>query len=204
MTPYTTTELLAIVEAEQRACVQGKRLSLRASQPTGNPAIDYFLDNSGIQSYQAFQDFKGAIQAYQREHQVSGVVWQTIALGDQHLTYPVVDDRLWALPADLQLLRDHRDHVVNFWRSGVRQWNLDLYQAHPRGKGYQPITQDDIRTIVQRSEWATLVLWSGQTLLEVILQLGWGQPCLATQSNATPQGGGNQIHAVLPGSQPLG
>ena len=72
---------------------------------TGNPVIDRFLKSEGVQKFTAYQNFKAAVHEYQREHQVSGIVWREIAVKGNTLRYPAVDDELIALPVDLITLK---------------------------------------------------------------------------------------------------
>ncbi len=76
---YTTQELIQILAAERQACLKGKRLKLEIPV-SGNPVIDQFLITDGLQQFTAYQDFKTAIHDYQRENQVSGIIWREVTV----------------------------------------------------------------------------------------------------------------------------
>jgi len=56
------------------------------------------------------------------------------------------------------------------------------------------------KTVLER----TLLKWENPNFLELILQLGWGQPQEATYKRGRPLAGSEFIHAVNPGCYPIG
>jgi hypothetical protein len=199
---YTTEDLIKILADERKACISGNRLNLKAS-PTGfSPVLDMFLKTDGIQKFTAYNDFRATIHQYQREHQVSGIVWQTLTIHNKILRFPKVDEQLVALPADLELLRTAKPAILEFW------WEvsagMDLYLSLNAGKIYQPIGNVDVDRIVQRTEWASLCKQGKNIDLEIILQLGWGKPEEACYRRGFPASGSEYIHAVHPGQCPIG
>lgn len=58
--------------------------------------------------------------------------------------------------------------------------------------------------IAQRTEWASLCLFTNSQFLEIILQLGWGKPEEASYKRGFPASGSEYIHAVNPGNRPIG
>ncbi|MGI0484568.1 hypothetical protein ACN4EK_03965 [Pantanalinema rosaneae CENA516] len=198
---YSTEELIQILADERRACMSGQRLNLAVSPSGISPFIDQFLQPEGIQKFAAYSDFRATIHQYQRTHQVSGIVWQTIAIHGQPLRYPKVDDQLIALPDDLATLKAAKLEILAFWQRVSA--GMDLYLSLKAGKFYQPIAAVDVDRIAQRTEWASLCQQGKSTSLEIILQLGWGQPEAATYRRGFPDSGSESIHAVYPGQQPL-
>jgi hypothetical protein len=199
---YTTQDLIKILAEERRACINGQRLNL-AAVPCGiNPLIDQFLQPEGIQKFTAYDNFRTTIHRYQREHQVSGIVWQQVTLRNQTLRFPKIDDQLISLWSDLKLLRSAKEPVLVFWRSVIQ--DLDLYLSLQGGKCHQAVTIADVERIVQRSEWATLSHHGKAEGLEIILQLGWGRPEEALYRRGFPESGSESIHAVYPGRHPVG
>jgi hypothetical protein len=198
---YRTEELIQILANERQACMRGKRLSLHAS-PTGfNPLLDKFLRPEGIQKFTAYNDFRATIHDYQREHQVSGIVWQQIQIRGETLRFPKVDDQLIAIPADVEILRSAKDAIVHFWRKVIT--GLDLYLSVNHGKDHQQITLTDVNWICQKTEWANLWKHENSNFLEIILQLGWGKPEEAVYKRGFPDSGSEYIHAVNPGMRPI-
>jgi len=199
---YTTEELIKILEEERHACLRGKRLNLSTIAPTGNQVIDYFMKKSeGVQKFVAYQDFQAAIHEYQREYQVSGIIWHEMTLNGETLRFPMVDDNLIALPDDLTIMKKWKISILDFWHKITEK--MDLYLSLNQAKIYQPVTQEEVDAIAQRTEWANLLKWEREDFLEILLQLGWGQPQEAPYKQGWPSSGSEYIHAVKPGKKPI-
>ncbi|MBF2025145.1 MAG: hypothetical protein IGS48_00045 [Oscillatoriales cyanobacterium C42_A2020_001] len=198
---YSTDDLIKILAAERRACMNGQRLNLAVS-PSGSPFLDKFLRSEGLQKFTAYSDFRAAVHRYQRENYVSGIVWQTLMVRGRYIRFPKVDDQLIALPDDLELLKTAREQLFAFWWEVTAE--MDLYLSLNGGKFYQPVTSVYVDRIMQRTEWASLSQQGSSTNLEMILQLGWGKPEEASYRRGFPESGSEHIHAVNPGNQPLG
>jgi len=198
---YSTKELIEILAAERQACLQGHRLKLAAGNSTGNPVIDRFLKSDGVQKFTAYQDFKAAVHQYQEEYQVSGIVWQQMTLNGYTLDYPTVNDQLIALPIDLKILIAAKAAILEFWEQVTI--GMDLYLSINSGKDYRQIQPQDVEGIVQRTEWAAIWKWEKSDFLEILLQLGWGQPQSACYKRGWPQSGSEYIHGVKPGKKPI-
>lgn len=198
---YSTAELIKILEEERQACLQGRRLNLTAAPSTGNPVIDGFLTSDGVQKFTAYQNFKAAVHEYQREHQVSGVVWREITVKGYTLRYPAVDDQLIALPIDLVTLKSAKASMLEFWQQVTE--GMDLYLSVNSGKDFRSIEPTDLEAIDRRTEWASLWKWEKLDFLEILLQLGWGQPEEAYYKRGWPTSGSEYIHAVRPGQRPI-
>ncbi|MCC5651478.1 hypothetical protein LC609_16905 [Nostoc sp. XA013] len=198
---YTAQELIKILADERQACLKGKRLKLEIPV-SGNPVIDQFLITDGLQQFTAYQDFKTAIHNYQRENQVSGIIWREVTVKGKNLNYPEVDSELIALTSDLEILKAAKNSIVEFWYEV--SMGMDLYLSFNNSKQYQRIVTSDVERIVQRTEWAGLCKWENSSFLEMILQLGWGKPEEASYKRGRPQSGSEYIHAVNPGNRPIG
>jgi hypothetical protein len=198
---YTTQELIQILAAERQACLKGKRLKLEITF-SGNPVIDQFISTDGLQQFTAYQDFKTAIHDYQRENQVSGIIWREVTVKGKNLHYPEVDTELIALISDLEILKAAKNSLVEFWYEVTM--GMDLYLSFNNSKQHQQIVTSDVERIVQRTEWASLCKWENSSFLEMILQLGWGKPEEAYYKRGRPRSGSEYIHAVNPGNRPIG
>jgi hypothetical protein len=198
---YTTEDLIQILRSERQACLEGKRFKL-AVTVSGNPLIDQFIKTDGLQKFTAYQDFKAAIHEYQREHQVSGIVWREITIRGKTLQYPEVDAQLIALPNDIEILKAAKNSIIEFWRSVSS--GLDFYLSINNSKEYRQITISDVDRMTQRTEWASLWKWENPNFLEIVLQLGWGKPEEASYRRGFPASGSEYIHAVNPGNLPIG
>jgi hypothetical protein len=181
---YSTEELIKILADERRACMNGERLNLAASA-SGSP----------------YRDFKAAVHRYQRQHQISGIVWRQITMKGQTLRYPAVDDQLVALSSDLELLKAAKVSILAFWYSVTQ--DMDLYLSINSGKDYRQIEPDEVEAIAQRTEWTSLSVHGNSTFLEIILQLGWGKPEEASYKRGWPTSGSEYIHGVNPGKRPI-
>lgn len=197
---YSTQELIKILADERRACMSGQRFNLAASV-SGNPLIDRFVKPDGIQKFRAYQDFKAAVHSYQRQHQISGIVWQQLKISGETLHYPAVDDQLVALPSDLEILRSAKASILEFWQNTTR--GLDLYLSVNNSKDYRQIQPPYVSAIAYRSEWVNLSGHGKADFLEIILQLGWGKPEEAFYKWGWPTSGSEYIHAVNPGKYPI-
>ncbi|HLP92291.1 MAG TPA: hypothetical protein VK184_27330 [Nostocaceae cyanobacterium] len=198
---YTTQELIKILADERQACLKGERLKLEVTV-SGNPIIDQFITTEGLQKFTAFQDFKAAIHQYQRDHQVSGIVWKEMTIKGQTLNYPEIDSHLIALETDLAIIKASKNTVLEFWHQVTQ--DMELYLSFNNGKQHQTILKIDVERIAHRSEWATLCKWENTNFLEIILQLGWGKPEEASYKRGRPHSGSEFIHAVKPGNYPIG
>lgn len=198
---YSTQELIKILTEEQRACMNGQRLNLAVTPSGINPLIDRFVRADGIQKFTAYSDFRNTVHRYQREHHVSGIVWQHITIQDKAFQYPKIDDQLVSLSDDLMILKAAKPTIVDFWREVSE--GMDFYLSMNNDKFYQLITIADIERILQRSQWATLSQQGKRENLEIILQLGWGRPEEALYRRGFPESGSEYIHAVQPGRMPL-
>lgn len=197
---YTTEELIKILADERQACLNGQRLNLTA-KASDNPVIDILLKPDGIQKFRAYQDFKAAVHCYQREHQVSGIVWRQITAKGKTLRFPEVDAQLIAVPSDIEILKAAKTSIVAFWHEVTA--GMELYLSFNNSKDHRPIAPADVSRISYRTEWASLSKWEKSAFLEIVLQLGWGKPEEASYKRGWPNSGSEYIHAVNPGHLPI-
>jgi hypothetical protein len=200
MSDYTTQELIQILANERQACLQGRRLNL-AVKASGNFVIDKYLKIEGLQKFTAYQDFKAAVHRYQRENNVSGIVWRQLTGKGKTLSYPEVDAQLIAVQSDIELLKNFKAHIIAFWDEITV--GMDIYLSLNHGKDYRQIIPVDVKRIIYRAEWASLWKSENSNFLEIILQLGWGQPQEAEYRRGWPDSGSEYIHAVNPGNRPI-
>ena len=198
---YNTDDLIQILASERQACLKGERLKLEVTV-SGNPVIDQFIRTDGLQKFTAYQEFKAAIHDYQREYQVSGIIVQEVKVKGNTLRYPEVHPQLIAIPGDLEILKEAKQSILEFWERVSPK--MDLYLSFNSGKQYQQIKQVDVDRIILRTEWATLNAFEKSDFLEIILQLGWGKPDEACYQRGFPASGSEFIHAVNPGNLPIG
>jgi hypothetical protein len=199
---YSTAELIEILAAEQRACMSGKRLHLAVNQPKTTPLIEKFIEPIGLQKFTAYSNFRQTIHRYQREHQVSGIVWQDFLVGPHSLRLPKVHEQLVALTQDLRLLRAFKPEMLAFWHRVAA--DRVMFVSVQRGLGFESIGGPALDRSIARSEWAAISAQGSADRLELILQLGWGKPEESRYRRGFPESGSEFIHAVYPGQVPLG
>lgn len=198
---YTTEELIQILRSERQACLKGDRLKLKVTV-SGNPLIDQFIRVDGLQKFTAYEDFKAAIHDYQRENQVSGIIWRQLSVKGKPFQYPEVNTQLITLVSDLEILKNAKKSILDFWNELID--GMDLYLSFNNSKQYRQIIKADVDRIVQRTEWASLCVFENSNFLEIILQLGWGKPEEAGYKRGRPHSGSEYIHAVNVGNRPIG
>jgi hypothetical protein len=198
---YTTEELIQILRSERQACLKGERLKLEVTV-SGNPLIDQFIKSDGLQKFTAYEDFKAAIHDYQKKYDVSGIIWRQVTIKSKTFEYPEVDTQLIALTSDLEIIKNAKNSVLNFWYEVTD--GMDLYLSFNNSKQYQNIIKADVERIALRTEWASLCVFENRNFLEIILQLGWGKPEEASYKRGRPHSGSEYIHAVNPGNRPIG
>jgi hypothetical protein len=118
------------------------------------------------------------------------------------LHYPEVDAQLIALNSDLEILKSVKKSMLEFWDQITAE--MDLYLSVSNGKLHEKINTLDVERIAQRTEWASFLKWENSNFLELILQMGWGQPEEAAYKRGRPHSGSEFIHAVNPGNFPIG
>jgi hypothetical protein len=197
---YTTEKLIEILHSERQACLKGQRLKLDVTV-FGIPVLYQFIRSEGLQKFTAYQDFKAAIHQYQRDNNVSGIVWRSCTVKGINFKYPEVDGQLVALPNDIEILKEAKSSIWEFWL--LVTVDMDLFLSVNHGKQHQLIQKEDCARIKERTEWAGLLVYEKSNFLEIVLQLGWGKPEEACYKRGFPASGSEYIHAVNPGQQPI-
>ncbi|BAZ16621.1 hypothetical protein NIES4071_84990 [Calothrix sp. NIES-4071] len=197
---YTTEKLIEILHSERQACLKGQRLKLDVTV-SGSPVLDQFIRSEGLQKFTAYQDFKAAIHQYQRDNNVSGIVWRRVTAKGITLKYPEVDAQLVALPDDIEILKNAKNSIWEFWQQVTD--SMDLFLSVNHGKQHQLIQKEDCARVQERTEWAGLLVYEKSNFLEIVLQLGWGKPEEACYKRGFPASGSEYIHAVNKGQHPI-
>ena len=198
---YTTQELVDILRRERVACVRGERLNLAVGY-SGHQVIDRFVNPQAIQKFTAYQDFKATIHRYQKQHQVSGILWHELTINHQTLRYPAVHENLIALQTDIEILQQAKAAVVEFWDWATQ--GMDFYLSVCHKKDYQKISPFSMVEMIKHSQWATICKWENVHFKEIILQLGLSAIELVDRPPENLHLATEDIHAVNPGSRPIG
>lgn len=184
---YTTEQLLAFLDQELRASWKGERVVLSSAERLDNPVIAKALGANQLSKVFAIQDFRAQIHEYQRQHGVSGLVWSTCHFRGQSLHVPELHPQLIAIPDDKLTLTAAKPAILQFWQAASS--DLHLWLA---GRPPQPITPDDVETLIAESEWAEL----SAARTELYLTLCWGDPKDCHYDWARPTSGCHRLIAA--------
>ncbi|MEO0457421.1 MAG: hypothetical protein AAF152_12700 [Cyanobacteria bacterium P01_A01_bin.114] len=185
---YTTEQLLDILDQELRATWRGERVLLSTDQRLENPVIARALGANKLSKVFVFQDFREQIHLYQREHNVSGIIWHQCTFRDRTVRFPEMHPQLTAIPADKAALMAAKTAVINFWRDSID--GLKLWIA---GHSPQQTTLESINQTILRAEWAEV----SATRSEMYLSLCWGNPKECYCDWAYPESGCQRIIAAV-------
>lgn len=190
---YTTEQLLEILDQELRATWKGERVLLSSTERLDNPVVAKALGAEKLSKVFAIQDFRAQIHEYQRQHQVSGLIWHTCHFKGRSIRFPELHPQLTAIPADKLALMAAKASVIQFWREAIPQLRLWMAGAPP-----QPTTPEHIDSLIATTEWAEVAA----TRSELYLSLCWGNPQECHCDWARPESGCERIIAAE--SQPSG
>ncbi|MGB0560208.1 MAG: hypothetical protein ACPGVO_00180 [Spirulinaceae cyanobacterium] len=185
--PYSTQQLIEILEKEMRASCRGQRVLLSAEERFNDPVLSLALGNDKISRVYAYREFREQIHEYQRHHNVSGLIWRTCQFEGQTVCFPELHNQLIAIAADKQALQAAKANVVAFWRqttAGLKLWLM--------GKEQQILSPELVETFIREAEWAEV----DAALTEVYLGLCWGKPEERHYQWALPESGCRRIVAT--------
>ncbi|TVQ52135.1 MAG: hypothetical protein EA366_14435 [Spirulina sp. DLM2.Bin59] len=191
---YTTAELIEILDREMRASCEGKRVLLSAeARLNADPVLALALGADKISNVYAYREFREQIHHYQREHNISGLIWRRCQFQGHPLRFPELHNQLIAIPEDLVTLRQAKGEVLAFWHlvsASLRLWLL--------GKTDQEINPGFVEELAREAEWAEVDV----TMTEVYLGLCWGKPEERHCQWAFPESGCRRIVATpgVPGA----
>jgi hypothetical protein len=185
---YTTQELIEILDQELRANWRGERVLLSSDERINNPVIAKALGTHKLSKVFAYQDFRAKIHEYQREHQVSGIVWRICHYCDRVLRLPEIHNQLIAIPGDKDVLMQAKASILEFW------WDVTQEMKFWRAGGEpQPVSAETVRTRVLQTEWVELDI----ARTELYLGLCWGNPKEYLYQWAQPESGCERIIAAM-------
>jgi hypothetical protein len=136
----------------------------------------------------AVQDFRDQIHQYQREHNVSGLVWHTCNFGGRSHRSPELHPQLIPIPSDKAILMAAKGDVIEFWRSSIA--GLRLWRS---GTPPLPLELTTVERWIAEAEWAEI----DGTRSELYLCLCWGNPKVCHYDWAKPESGCERIIAAI-------
>lgn len=184
---YTTEELLEFLDQELRAAWRGERIVLSSTQRL-NPVVAKAIGSEKLSKVFAVQDFRAQIHQYQRDHDVSGLVWHTCRFRGRTLQVPELHPQLTAIPADKAALVAAKPAVIDFWRASIAGHRLWQSGAPP-----QPLDRMQVEDWITAAEWAEV----DATRTELYLGLCWGNPKECHYDWAKPASGCQRIVAAI-------
>ena len=185
---YTTEELIEILDQELRANWQGKRVLFSSSERLNNPVLAKAIGTEKLSKIFAYRDFRAQIHEYQRQHQVSGLVWRTYHFNGCQVECPELHNQLIAIPEDKETLIRIKPQILEFWQKATK--NLFLWQER---KPPREIDRETVHQWVTEAEW--LEVETTQT--ELILNLCWGDPKECHYQWANPDSGRDRVIATF-------
>jgi hypothetical protein len=185
---YTTQQLIQILDRELRANWKGERILLSSAERINNPVIAKALDLQKVSKVFAYQDFRDQIHEYQRQHQVSGIIWRECTFGGKSVRFPEPHSQLISVLGDKEILMAAKVRVLDFWRERTQAMNFWL-AAHR----HRRIMAESVEEFTQEAEWAEID--AAQT--ELYLGLCWGNPQEYQYQWAKPKSGCHRIIAAI-------
>ncbi len=184
---YTTQELIDILEAELKANWQGQRLLISSRLRIDNPVIAKALNLDKVSKVFAYRDFRAQVHQYQKEHQVSGIVWRVCQFRGFSISIPEVHSQLTAIETDKQILVNAKPSIIDFWIKATA--NMKYFQLT---ESFQEISLTTLTNLVKQREWAEV--YSGCD--ELYLGLCWGNPNESQYLWAKPHSGCDRLVAA--------
>lgn len=185
---YTTQQLINILDTEMRATCNGKRILLNCANRIDNPVLAKALNLEKVGKVFAYQDFRRQIHEYQREYQVSGVIWRVCTFNNQTIQFPEIHNQLIAVSGDKEILMSAKSSILEFWREMTQ--NMKFWLAVDC---QFPISEKMIADLIQQAEWAEI----DATRTDLYLGLCWGNPKEYIYQWAKPESGCHRIIAAV-------
>ncbi|BAQ64177.1 hypothetical protein [Geminocystis sp. NIES-3709] len=190
---YTTDELIKFLELELRATWGGKRIIFNAEEKLDNPVVAKAVDLEKMSRVFVFRDFRQQIHEYQRQYNVSGVIWRKVNFQGKSFSCPEIYNQLIPIEGDKEILINAKSSILNFWKEVTQ--GMKFYLSSDRNSA---ITEDYLEELYHKAEWAEL---DGGTE-EIYLGLCWGNPKEYIYQWANPESGCYRIIATY--NQPSG
>lgn len=185
--PYTTAELIAILDEELRASWQGRRQLLNPGDRIQNSVVSKALDPRRLSQIFAYQDFVAEVHAYQHEHQVSGLQWRSCVWRECSVDVPERHPQLTAIASDKDQLCQAKTAIATFWHQATV--NLAYWQVKTH---FVPLSAAEMSDAIATAEWLEV----DATRTALYLGCCWGDPSLCHHSWAYPESGCTRLVAA--------
>ncbi len=124
--PYSTEELIQILERELRAHWQGQRCLLSSVERLNHLALAKALGPQKLSRVFAYPDFRVRVHEYQWQHQISGLVQRQCTFKGRSLEFPELHNQLIAIFGDKEKLMAAKGEVIDFWQQVTQGQTLWL------------------------------------------------------------------------------
>ena len=195
---YTTQELIEILDRELKANWKGKRIVLSSEERINDPVVSKLLDMEKVSKVFAYQDFRRQIHEYQKQHQVSGIIWRECSFLNKTIRYPEVYNQLIPIEGDKATLIQAKSSIIDFWRETTANMQFWLVNAPGKRKNksktnsyHQKISLEYVEKLINQTEWAEI----DAACTEIYLGLCWGDPSEYRYQWAKPKSGCDRIIA---------
>ena len=195
---YTTQELIEILDRELKANWKGKRIVLSSEERINDPVVSKLLDMEKVSKVFAYQDFRRQIHEYQKQYQVSGIIWRECSFHNKTIRYPEVYNQLIPIEGDKATLIQAKSSIIEFWRETTANMQFWLVNAPGKKKSksdtnsyHQKISLDYLEKLINQTEWAEI----DAACTEIYLGLCWGDPSEYRYQWAKPKSGCDRIIA---------
>jgi hypothetical protein len=185
--PYTTRELIQILEQELQANWQGQRWLPSVRERVGHAVIALAIPPERLSMVFAFEDFRAQVHEYQRSQGVSGIIWRTCRFRGGEVAVPEVHGQLCAIEGDKERLMAAKAAVLDFWWHHTQ--GLNFWWVHPDTR---PVTPAELTHALTQAEWLEL----DATRTELYLGLCWGDPQEYRYQWARPASGCDRVVAA--------
>lgn len=185
--PYSTQELIQILDQELRAHWKGQRLLLSSVERINNIVIAKALGIEKLSKVFAYPDFRAQVHEYQRLHGVSGLIQRQYTFNGEVLQLPELHNQLIAIPGDKEKLMAAKGRAIAFWQQAIQGKSFWLAGSEPTR-----ITTSYVEHLIQQAEWAELDFARN----ELYLGLCWGNPQECHYQWARPGSGCDRIIAT--------
>lgn len=184
---YTTQQLIDILDQELKAAWRGERMLLSTDDRLANPVVSKAIGADKLSKVFAYQDFRAQIHQYQRDNNVSGLVWHPCSFRGRTIRLPEIHPDLTAIVADKVALSAAKASIIEFWRGSID--GLRLWAA-----GHDPVELDPetVEGYIADAEWADV----SATRSELYLGLCWGNPKECYCAWAYPDSGCHRVIAA--------
>jgi len=172
---YTAKELTEVLEKERIACIKGERtfpMPDNAEEIVKQYPMGKILGAQSMFEIGVYHEFRGQVQKYQLENNISGLEIKEYIIGQKTYKFPVPVDQLRLTKDDYQVLRLAKESIVESFlewcddstylsfNDDINGWELTV-----------ETTKEYVRYFSSCCDWAEI---TKENALELTLQIGYG------------------------------